>query len=167
MPGRKHPNVVHLSEVETITNTKGTRFACEDKTLGRAAGGRTLGCSWYEVPPGRTAFPYHWHSAAEEGLFVLEGAGTLRIGQREVPLAAGDYVAFPTGPDHAHQLTNTSDAPLRYLAFSSHAGGAEVVGYPDSNKIGASSYGSDGKRWMRHLGKLDQAVDYYEGEKVD
>jgi uncharacterized cupin superfamily protein len=167
MAERRHPNVVNLNEVAGETRSKGARFAHLDKTLGPLVGGRTLGCSWYEVPPGCTAFPYHWHSAAEEGLFVLEGAGTLRIGPAEVPLGAGDYVAFPTGPDHAHQLVNTSSAPLRYLALSSQSGNAEVVGYPDSNKIGASSFGPDGKRWIRHLGKLDQGVDYYEGEKID
>lgn len=46
------------------------------KQLGEAAGGEALGCSLYELPPGENAWPYHYHTANEEAIFVLSGTGT-------------------------------------------------------------------------------------------
>ena len=105
------------------------------KRLGAAAGGKKLGCSLYEQPPGKRAFPYHCHFANEEAVYVLEGEGTLRIGAKEVPLRAGDYVALPVGEETAHQIINSSTATLRYLCFSTSIE-PEVVKYPDSGKVG-------------------------------
>src|SRR5690242_4639516 len=104
---RRHPNVVNVSELEANKREKGTRFALASKGLGLAAGATGIGCSWYEVPPGRTAFPMHYHCANEEAAFILEGEGTLRIGDKTVPIRPGDYIALPTGPENAHQLQNT------------------------------------------------------------
>src|SRR6185503_12001505 len=90
-----------------------------------------------EVEPGRAAFPHHFHCVNEESIYVLEGEGALRIGKDTVAVKAGDYVTFPTGPDFAHQLKNTGTQNIRYLRFSTLSS-AEVVGYPDSKKIGAA-----------------------------
>jgi uncharacterized cupin superfamily protein len=35
------------------------------------------------VPPGRRAWPYHYHLENEEAIYVLEGLGTLRIDEEE------------------------------------------------------------------------------------
>jgi uncharacterized cupin superfamily protein len=170
MENRRHPNVVNLSEVEPRQTTKGSRFAATSKSLAAAAGGRGVGASWYEVPPGKTAFPAHWHSANEEAVFILEGEGTLRIGDQEIPVRANDWVTLRTGPEHAHQLVNTGSAPLRYLAFSTLLT-TEVVGYPDSRKVGVRSGANAeemyAKPWVRVIVKEGASVDYYEGEKVD
>jgi hypothetical protein len=40
------------------------------------AGGEKLGCSLYEVPLGRRAWPCHYHRANEEAIHVLYGSGT-------------------------------------------------------------------------------------------
>jgi uncharacterized cupin superfamily protein len=168
MSKRRHPNVVNVSEVEAVTVEKGTRFACLDRHLGYYTGGKGIGCSWYEVPPGKMAWPYHYHTANEESLYVLEGSGTLRIGADEVAVGAGDYVTFPVGPDHAHQLINSGTTPLRYLCFST-MNQVEVVGYTDSDKIGASARTADGSKPVVRvlLKRADGNVDYYEGEKID
>jgi uncharacterized cupin superfamily protein len=50
------------------------------KQLSDAAGGREIGCSLYELPPGKRSWPYHYHTANEEALYVLSGSGTLRVG---------------------------------------------------------------------------------------
>src|SRR2546423_316612 len=76
-----------------------------------------LGASWFEIQPGKKAFPFHFHLANEEAIFVLEGEGVLRNGDEEHTVRAGDYIALPPGPP-GHQLINRSSAPLRYLAFS-------------------------------------------------
>lgn len=159
---RRHANVVNIDEVEPSTDSKG-RFGCTYRRLGSAARGHELGCTWYEVPPERTAFPFHYHCIEEESIYVLEGQGTLRLGDQRVDVRAGDYIALPIGPDSAHQLINSGDAPLRYLCFSTNRT-AEVCGYPDSGKIGAYASSRDGERWVRHLSRADSALEYYDGE---
>ncbi|HEV8320548.1 MAG TPA: cupin domain-containing protein [Myxococcota bacterium] len=166
---RRHPQLVNVAEVEGFSRSKGTRFGFAAKFLGRATGAQGIGCTWYEVPPGRTAFPRHYHCVNEEALFVLEGEGSLRLGERTLPVRAGDYMTFPTGPELAHQLANTGGGPLRYLCFSTLRG-AEVVGYPDSNKIGAMAGPDPTGRadlWVRAIFPAAAQVDYYEGEQVE
>lgn len=167
---RRHPNVVNLAELEGRTMTAGTKFGASVKHLGHATGSQGIGCSLYEVPPGRAAFPRHFHCANEEALFILEGEGTLRIGDATVPVRAFDYATFPVGPDSAHQLRNTGTTPLRYLCFSTKER-AEVVGYPDSKKIGAMAAPSfeavmKGQHWVRLLAFEGTNVGYYDGEDV-
>lgn len=161
---RRHVNVVNIDEVEPSTNSKG-KFGCSYRRLGDAAGGSEIGCTWYEVPPERTAFPFHYHCLEEESIYVLEGEGTLRLGDQRVAVRAGDYVALPIGPDSAHQLINAGTGPLRYLCFSTNQT-AEVCGYPDSGKIGAFGGSRDGTRWVRQFTRVDAGVDYYDGEDV-
>jgi len=100
----------------------------------------------------------------------LEGEGSARIGDATVRLRAGDYVTFPTGPESAHILTNTGAGPLRYLCFSTLPT-TEVVGYPDSRKIGAMAAASSeatmsGQTWVRHLSFESTAAGYFDGEDV-
>lgn len=168
-PERRHPQVVNVTEVEPRSISKGTRFGFTSKWLSRNAGGAGVACSWYEVPPGRTAFPKHYHCANDEAMFVLEGEGTLRIGDKEVPVKPGDYVAFPAGPEHAHQLVNSGSGPLRYLALSTMIN-ADVVGYPDSGKVAAMAISRSTPGAFPYLRKIfmeSAEVDYYDGEKVD
>jgi uncharacterized cupin superfamily protein len=169
MTQRRHKHVINVDEVEPQTTTEGARFGFTTRGLGRATDARGIGCSWYEVAPGRAAFPRHWHAANEEALFVLEGEGTLRIGDDQVRVGRGDYVTLPTGPEAAHKLTNTGPGPLRYLCFSTLVP-TEIVGYPDSKKIGAAVFDPT-SRWaapprVRMIVREDAQVGYYEGEDV-
>ena len=161
-PSRRHPNVVNIAEAPAGGFTRGERFALSNRALGRATGAKGIGCSLYEVPPGKTAFPNHYHCANEESVYILEGTGSLRIGADHVEVGPGDYATFPVGPAYSHQLLNTGAGPLRYLCFSTMLG-TEVVGYPDSGKIGAMSF-ADGKQVVRIMVKDSSNVDYYDGE---
>ena len=58
----------------------GDKFHSRHRRLGKATGGERLGCSLYEVDPGKTAFPFHFHHAIEEAIYLLSGSGTLRLG---------------------------------------------------------------------------------------
>jgi len=170
---RRHPNVVNVEALAPEETAQGG-FASRRRRLGPEAGGRALGCSHLELPPGKTAFPFHFHSAHEEAMFVLEGNGTARIGGDRVEVRAGDYLAFPPGPQGAHALTNTGSVPLRYLALSAPATPAtmDIVGYPDSKKLALAS-GVDPVKgfwagaWVMKLIKEDQpAVGYYDDEPL-
>ena len=162
-PARRHPNVVNITELTAGGFEMGERFALANKALGRATAARGIGCSYYEVPAGKTAFPNHYHCANEESIYVLDGTGTLRIGANEVPVGPGDYATFPVGPAHTHQLLNSGTAPLRYLCFSTMLP-TEVVGYPDSQKIGAFSYTAAGESVVRIMVREESKVDYYDRE---
>jgi uncharacterized cupin superfamily protein len=85
-----HPSVVGDGDLEWSEHSHGEKFGSRRKQLGSSAGGEKLGCSLYEVPPGRRAWPYHYHLANEEAIYVLEGSGTLRIGGEEIRVSQGD-----------------------------------------------------------------------------
>ena len=128
-------NPLHGDELEWTEYSRGERFGYRRKQLGAAAGSRMLGCSLFEIPRGRRPFPYHWHTANEEAIYVLSGSGTLRLAGAECVVGPGDYVALPVGERGAHQLINESDEPLRFLIVSEMVE-PEVVVQPDSGKIG-------------------------------
>jgi uncharacterized cupin superfamily protein len=165
-----HPNVAGQGDLEWGEQSHGQRFGYRRKQLGATAGGRRVGCSLYEVPPGRAAFPRHYHLANEEAIYVLEGSGTLRIGRRgeEVEVSEGDYVALPIGADWSHQPLNTSGVKLRYLCFSTMVE-PEVMVYPDSGKVGvfggAAPGGPKEERTFSKFLRGDAEVGYYDGEE--
>jgi uncharacterized cupin superfamily protein len=149
---RRHAQIINVDELSGHT-TGGDAIASTMKQLGAAAEGRTLGCTHYEVPPGRAAFPRHYHCVNEEALFVLEGTGALRLGDREVAVRAGDYVALPIGPRSAHQLVNNGDGVLRYLGISTLQP-TDVVVFPDAGTIGVMAAPSleaaqRGEHWVQ------------------
>ena len=114
--------------------------------------------SVYEIPPGKAAYPYHYHYKAEETFYILEGEGILRTPEGERQVRAGELLFFPAGPAGAHKLTNCSaEGNLVYIDFDVvHDLDAAV--YPDSEKIGI---------WGMGINKLypqSENVDYYEGE---
>ena len=148
-----------LLQCDTATQDRGN-FAFKRKRLGAGVGAKGLGTSWFEIAPGKKAFPFHFHLANEEAIFVLEGEGTLRSGSEEHPLRPGDYVSFSPGPP-GHQVLNRGSVPLRYLALSTMIE-PEVAVYPDSKKIGVLARKTHS---IASVHKEDAAVDYYEGEE--
>jgi uncharacterized cupin superfamily protein len=132
-------------------------FSWRRASVTRAVGGQELGMSVLELPPGERTFPYHFHLANEEWLLVLAGEPTLREPAGERRLRAGDAVAFPVGPDGAHQLRNDTDQPVR-LALVSTRLEPEVVEYPDSGKIAVSGAGAD------YVVARGPELGYWEGE---
>jgi len=163
----RHPNVTNIDEIEWLAGlTHGSRFDNKSKPLGVKAGGKSLGCTLYEVPPGKRAFPLHAHLANEEAIYVLEGEGTMRIGESRVPVRAGDYVAFPPGPQSPHQLVNTSNAPLRYLCLSTMRY-PEIALYPDSGKIGLRALSPALRMVFKQSSAGVTPADYFEGESGD
>ena len=114
--------------------------------------------SIYTLPPGKSNYPYHYHHKNEETFYIIRGEGLLRTPEGEKKVSAGDLLFFPTGPEGAHKLTNTSDTEnLVYLDFDV-AHNLEVCVYPDSNKLGV--IGMDIDKFYPQ----DANVDYYEGE---
>src|SRR5579862_3703358 len=155
-------NIVNISKLEWQTDEHGD-FSFQDKCLAAAAGGEKIGASLYKLMPGKKCFPYNYHYANEEAVFVLEGSGTLRMNNNMVPISQGDYIAFPVGPDYAHQIINTSENPLIFLCVST-MNHPDVVEYPDSNKVGVTAGVAPGGQTERILLRArfrkQDAVDY-------
>jgi uncharacterized cupin superfamily protein len=167
---RRHKHVINMSEIEPVERVTGSQFGFKAKIIWDKVGARGIGSSLYEIPPGRACFPYHFHCANEEAMYVLEGEGTIRIGPDRVKVGPGDWITFPIGPAAAHQVINTGTVPLRFLALSTKAN-AEVVGYPDSKKIGVNGSppgaGFDDPPWIRLIAEETAMVEYFKGEKID
>ena len=112
----------------------------------------------YELPPGKSAYPYHYHLKNEETFFILRGEGLLRTSEGVRTVKAGDLLFFPAGETGAHKLTNTSDTEMLVYIDFDIVHDLDVAVYPDSGKLGI--WGKDTNRIYR----LDDDVDYYEGE---
>lgn len=162
------PTIVNENEVEWEDESHGERFAYRRKALAMAANGEKLGCSVYEVPPGKRPFPYHYHTANEEAIFVLSGSGTLRTQSETVEITVGDYVALPAGESGVRQVLNSSDEPLRYLCVSTMIE-PEIVGYPDSGKFGlfagSAPFGSPDRRTLTKYLPEEAETEYWNGEE--
>jgi uncharacterized cupin superfamily protein len=162
----KPANVINQDQIAWTEAAQG-KFRYRRKAFTAAAGMQRLGASIYEIEPDASAFPRHYHCANEEAIFVLEGEGTITLGESESQVRAGDFIAIPRGAEHAHRLTNSSQRPLRYLCFSTMIE-PDVAVYSDSNKVGFfAGSAPGGPRELRRLTGIfrrDSGVDYFDGE---
>src|SRR5215813_2533138 len=156
------PNVVHRDQVQVTRLAHGDRFELLRRQLGAASGGKKIGTSLVELPPGKRSWPFHAHTSNEEAIFILEGEGVLRLPSGETPVRAGHYIAFLAGPEHAHQMINRSDAPLRYLVVSTMMP-LEISHYPDTGKVGLIAMGPP---TVRRFGFLKE-TGYWDGEETE
>lgn len=158
---------VNLEELEWSRSKGPGDFEREEKELTQRGWDGKLGVRKYRVPPGKKAWPRHAHLANEEAILIQQGRATLRYGEQEHAVSAGDFLVFPPGPDHAHQLVNTGDRPLVYLCVSTMED-PDVTLYPDSRKLGVF-HGSPpgGKREQRVYHRYfdeDAQLDYWDRE---
>jgi uncharacterized cupin superfamily protein len=139
------------------------------KRLADAVGADDIGCSLYELAPGNRSWPYHYHTANEEAIYVLAGEGTLRAADGEHPLQPGDYVTLPADESGGHRVVNDAEDPLRYLAVSTMAE-PDVTIYPEMDKVGvfvgAPPGGRSGRDFHAYFAEDDE-VAYWEEHSVD
>jgi uncharacterized cupin superfamily protein len=131
-------------------------YACDFTRTAPALGATKLALNVIELPPGQSVCPYHYESGDEEWIVVLTGRPTVRTPDGERELRPWDCVFCPVGEEGAHKVTNRTDENARIFIWSNRSNPATTV-YPDSNKVGAWPPGK--------LFRLDDAVDYYEGEE--
>ena len=157
-------DVVNIDALSLEGFEKGTLFAAETASIGEPLGLRALGARLHVVQPGKSACPFHRHHGADELFLILAGTGDYRIGDRRLPVKAGDCLGAPSGGD-AHQIFNTGRTPLRYIAFSNN-NPADVTEYPDSGRISVNVgltgfHRTDGT--FKSGGKLEP-MGYWDGE---
>ena len=158
--------VVNIDELEYVEFGKGEQFLASRAPVSTRIGAKKLGYSVVRLKPGKRAWPYHSHYVNEEMFFVLEGEGTLRHGGEEFPIRQGDFISSPADPEQPHQIINTSNADLAYIALGTNEM-PDMFLYPDSDKYGvwhgdpANPRGADA--FVVFARKKD-GVDYWDGE---
>jgi uncharacterized cupin superfamily protein len=106
------------------------------------------------IPPGKTPYPYHSHSAQWEFYHVISGQGVVRHQDGTTAIETGD--AFLFKPGEPHQIFNheTQDLILYVVA---------------DNPIGESGHYPDSNKWIvrspeRRL-MSSAPMEYYDGEE--
>jgi uncharacterized cupin superfamily protein len=158
MADTKQIKVVKTNDVPWAAGMTRGRYENQRKELG---GLDVLRSGLWQLAPGKKSFPLHRHNVTEEAMFVLSGHAMVRTPEGDTAVGPGDYVAFPPrGP--AHQLVNDGSEPFVYLGLSANPAGVDVVEYPDSGKVAASTGAPPtGKRMVfREAGQ----VDYFDGD---
>lgn len=164
-----NPNtrVLNINEVPLEEWRHDERFEARMTQLGRPLGAKKLGYRLVVLPPGKAAWPVHAHLVNEEMFFIIEGTGSLRLGDQTWPLIAGDVAAVPPGPDTPHQIINDGDMDLKYLCVSTMEE-PDIVMMPDSGKVnimaGSPPGGEKSARTLSVSLPLDAAVDYWANE---
>jgi uncharacterized cupin superfamily protein len=127
-PSPRGANVVALADIAV------TRFpGAEVRALGAAGGSRRAGLNHVTLRPGVAGAPHHCHALEEELFLVLEGAGTLTLGESELGVRVGDVIARPPATGVAHSLT-AGEEGMTYLAYGTRVAGDSVL-YPRERKV--------------------------------
>ncbi len=113
--------------------------------------------SIYEIPPGKSAYPYHYHVKNEEIFYIIKGTGELITPSGIRQVSPGDFLFFPANEKGAHKLTNNSDDMLVYIDFDTE-NDIDIAFYPESNKVGVFGLG------INQIYKTEDRVDYYKDE---
>jgi uncharacterized cupin superfamily protein len=126
-----------------------------------AMGGSGNGCvvAFYEIPPQKSNYPYHYHTNTTEVFYIISGHGTLKTPEGEKPIQAGDVVICPPYEKGAHKITNASVTEMLTFLDVDTASDTDIAFYPDSNKVGVLAHG----HYHAFFKKADEAA-YYEGE---
>jgi uncharacterized cupin superfamily protein len=156
----ERPNVYTDSWQRTVEHGG---FGVRGTRVGALAGMAEAGMAVYELDPGKRNVPYHAHHGIEETIVVLRGTPALPTTEGERELAEGEVVACPRGRAGAHQLINRSDAPTRFLIFSTKAP-ADLIEYPDSGKISAQAGAWGTPEAVSYMLAMEPQLDYFAGE---
>jgi uncharacterized cupin superfamily protein len=159
------PHILNISEVEHKPFPAPMPDEAKEKYgdstmgfIGTRISAQKLGYNVTTLPPGKRAFPLHNHRVNEEMFFVLEGTGEIQIGTERHPIKQGDFIACPPGgAELAHQIINTSDTELKYLAVSTKMS-PEIAEYPNTGKFGVLT--DD----FRFIGRKEDSLEYWDGE---
>lgn len=154
-------SIIKISKINELTTkhvNKHTNYEYDKKHFISRGEANNCIVNVYEIPPKKSAYPYHYHHNVEEVFYIIEGVGELKTPEGIKKVTKGDLLFFPSNPSGAHKLTNTSEnEKLIYIDFDT-VNNLDVTIYPDSNKIGV--WGKD----INKVYKLDKDTDYYDGE---
>jgi uncharacterized cupin superfamily protein len=126
--GERPANVVALAELDP-----GPFPGAQVRALGQAAGAVKAGLNHITLEPGARGAPPHCHALEEELFIVLQGSGTLRLGDDTHPLGPGDVCARPPSTGVAHSIA-AGESGIVYLVYGTREPGDSVY-YPETGKV--------------------------------
>lgn len=122
LPGEQRPKGVQAEGVGAVVRSPGA-----------ATGLTQMGVHARSVEPGMAGTHRHFHTVEEEWAYVLSGRGSVRIGPQRLPVTAGCFIGFPTGPRPHHFLTDAGQ-PLVLLEGGESRRAEDAGWYPDARK---------------------------------
>jgi uncharacterized cupin superfamily protein len=149
-------NRINLDELRYEASAHGP-FRGDSAEAGFWIGAERLGYQVATLPPGARFCPVHAEFSEEELFFVLEGTPSIRTEHETLPCRKGDFIAFPVGRRHAHQVINESSADATILLLG-EASATAIVYYPESDKLLAVAPG------VRYMVRNSPQLDYFDGE---
>jgi len=125
-PSPRPANVVALTNVEA-------EYEGSTRPIGAAGGSVRTGLNHVALSPGGSGTSHHCHSAEEEIFIVLEGSGTLRLGEDLLPIRRGHAISRPPGTGVAHSFV-AGDEGMTYLAYGTREPN-DITYYPESGQV--------------------------------
>ena len=130
----------HILTHSDIDNTPETRHVHQFNenairhtvSLSDIAGLTKVGLHLVRVAAGNETTTHHYHEESDEFIYVLSGELSLRYGDEQYVLKAGDFAAFPAH-GAAHSMRNDSDADAIYLMGGSRPD-IDICNYPDIDR---------------------------------
>lgn len=158
----KHIHIPNLPWEEQHSPTRKFHSFCRNISLalgglrntGTWGGGHPFDLQIRRIPPGAAVCPLHSHLAQWELFVIQSGSGTVRAGDANHAIAAGDVFVHP--PGEPHQLINTGSTDLEAFIIADNPP-LDAFHYPDSQKWG-----------LRPPGKYFRIneVGYFDGEEA-
>jgi len=99
------------------------------RPLGDHFGLTNFGINLTELAPGSVSALLHHHSKQDEFVYIISGAPTLVLDDREYRLGAGDCCGFKAGTGLGHQLVNRTQNTVVYLEVGDRTAG-DYAEYP-------------------------------------
>jgi uncharacterized cupin superfamily protein len=141
-PSPRPPNIVNVDEVEPLE--WGSRdMGGLERRLGAAAGSVRTGLNHEVISPGKLNTTPHCHSAEEEIFVMLEGSGTLLLGEDEHPVRRGQVISRPPGTGKAHAF-RADDEQLTLLSYGTREPN-DIAYYPRSRILALRGVGVFGR----------------------
>jgi uncharacterized cupin superfamily protein len=150
---QRPPSIVALDDLPAEAFSGGGDVDAVRRELGDVLDSRRTGVGHLVVEPGALSGPPHCHAAEEELFVVLDGAGTLLLGDEEHAVRAGSVVARPPGTGVSHAF-RAGERPLTLLAFGTREPN-DIVFYERSSKVALR--GIKARFYV-------QRVEYWDGE---
>ncbi|WP_437927314.1 cupin domain-containing protein [Sorangium sp. So ce291] len=116
----------------------------QKQALGEVFGLVNLGVNRTTLKPGGMSALRHWHSVADEFIYILSGHPTLITDAGETVLHPGMCMGFKGGDPDGHHLVNRSTDDVVYLEIGDRLPG-DSGSYPDDDLKAVK--GADG-RWQ-------------------
>ncbi|MCD6251071.1 MAG: cupin domain-containing protein [Psychrobacter sp.] len=126
--------VLTKSAIDSTTETKHihqfNEYAIRHTvSLSDIVGLTKFGLHLVRVEAGDETTTHHYHEESDEFIYMLSGELSLRYGDEQYQLSAGDFVGFPAH-GAPHSMRNDSDADATYL-MGGNRPPIDITLYPD------------------------------------